>query len=95
MLLGSVAQSRNQLRVNVRIVEECFGIHIGEEDIMNVMYGPDQSYNGRNKDALTSQVLRDDLVRKARASRSSPSTAREYGRRCHASSHLKKQGNLL
>ena len=79
MLLSSAAQSRNQLRANVRIVEECFGIHIGEEDIMNVMYGPDQSYNGRNNDALTSQVLRDDLVRKARATRSSSSTIRILG----------------
>ena len=71
--------SHNQLRVNGRIVEGCFGIQIGEEDIISVMYGCDQCYSGRFHYALTSHVFRDDLVRKARATRSSSSTIRILG----------------
>ena len=47
----------------------CFGIQVPDDDaeVLKAMYGPEQGYSGKYKDDLTGQVLRDDLVKEARA----------------------------
>ena len=47
----------------------CFGVQVRDDDadVLKQLYGPSQGYSGRYKDDLTGQVLRDDLVEKARA----------------------------
>ena len=47
----------------------CFGIQVPDDDaaVLKSMFGPAQGYSGRYRDDLTGQVLRDDLVRQARA----------------------------
>ena len=47
----------------------CFGIQVPDDDaeVLKSMYGPEQGYSGKYKDDLTGQVLRDDLVKEARA----------------------------
>ena len=57
-----------ELKADGRIIEECCGIQLPDEDSNagKSKYGPDQGYSGRYRDDLTGQVLRDDLVRQAR-----------------------------
>ena len=47
----------------------CFGIQVPDDDadVQRELYGPAQGYSGRCRDDLTGQILRDDLVRSARA----------------------------
>ena len=58
-----------QLKEDELIKDGCFGVqvHDDELEIKKSIYGPEQGYSGRYRDDLTGQVLRDDLVREARA----------------------------
>ena len=62
MLHGLTAQ----LRVDGRLQPGCFGIQAVDEDCVRESYGPSQGYNGKFKDDLTGQVLKDNLVVEAR-----------------------------
>ena len=57
-----------QLKVDRRLKPGCWGIQAidEEEEIHNVLYGPENGYSGKYKDDITGQVLRDDLVKAAR-----------------------------
>ena len=57
-----------QLKVDRRIKPGCYGIQAidEEEDIHNVIFGPENGYSGKYTDDLTGQVLKDDLVKAAR-----------------------------
>ena len=58
-----------QLRLDDLLKPGCYGIQVADDDaeIIRNMYGPAQGYSGAYKDDLTGQVLRDDLVKKARS----------------------------
>ena len=67
-----------QLRADRKLVNGCYGIQAegsepdsepesGDPDVHGQVYGPAQGYSGKYRDDLTGQVLRDDLVRAARA----------------------------
>jgi len=60
---------RNQLREDGALKDGCFGVQVADDEaeIERQMRGPAQGYSGAYKDDLTGQVLRDDLVKKARA----------------------------
>ncbi len=60
---------RDQLKEDELIKAGCFGIQAPDEDaeVENNLRGPAQGYSGQYLDDLTGQVLRDDLVREARA----------------------------
>ena len=47
----------------------CYGMQVADDDakVLKSMYGPEQGYSGTYKDDLTGQVLKDELVKKARA----------------------------
>ena len=57
-----------QLHADGRIRHRCYGIQTVDDDpdVQLLACGPEQGYSGKYKDALTGQVLRDDLVEKAR-----------------------------
>ena len=46
----------------------CYGIQAADDDleVLKSIYGPEQGYSGRYKDDLTGQLLKDELVLKAR-----------------------------
>ncbi len=58
-----------QLKVDNLLLDGCYGVQVANDDaeILKEMYGPEQGYSGRYKDDLTGQVLKDDLVKQARA----------------------------
>ena len=58
MLHGLAAQ----LRVDGRLQPGCFGIQAVDEDCVREIYGPAQGYNGKFKDDLIGQVLKDNFV---------------------------------
>ncbi len=60
---------RDQLREDGQLKNGCFGVQVPDEDatVEKNMRGPAQGYSGQFRDDLTGQVLRDDLVREARA----------------------------
>ncbi len=60
---------RDQLREDNLLKTGCFGIQVPDEDaeVEKNLRGPAQGYSGRFVDDLTGQVLRDDLVKEARA----------------------------
>ena len=60
---------RNQLREDGTLKNGCYGIQAPDDDaeIERQIRGPLQGYSGNFKDDLTGQVLRDELVRAARA----------------------------
>ncbi len=60
---------RDQLRADDLLKNGCYGIQApdDEAEIEKNLRGPAQGYSGAYKDDLTGQVLRDDLVRAARA----------------------------
>ena len=47
----------------------CFGPHMKDDDdnVQAYFYGPEIGYSGKYRDDIIGQVLRDDLVQKARA----------------------------
>ena len=47
----------------------CYGVQVATDDaqIMEHLKGPEQGYSGRFRDDLTGEVLKDSLVREARA----------------------------
>ena len=57
-----------QLRTDGRIRRGCYGIQLVDDDpdVPLLACGQEQGYSGRYKDAMTGQVLKDDLVAKAR-----------------------------
>ncbi len=59
----------NQLKSDNFLIEGCYGIQVPTDDaeVLQEMYGPAQGYSGRFRDDLTGQVLKDELVRAARA----------------------------
>ncbi len=59
----------DQMRDDNMLKEGCYGIQVADDDaeVLKSMYGPEQGYSGKYRDDLTGQVLRDDLVKKARA----------------------------
>ena len=65
MLKGVTAQ----LRADRLLKNGCFGVQVAddEEEIMRQVLSPENGYSGRYKDDLTGQVLKDQLVRNARA----------------------------
>ncbi len=58
-----------QLRADRLLKNGCFGVQVAddEEEIMRQVLSPENGYSGRYKDDLTGQVLKDQLVRNARA----------------------------
>ncbi len=60
---------RDQLRRDGQIKDGCFGVQAPDEDaeVERNLRGPAQGYSGRFRDDLTGQVLKDELVREARA----------------------------
>lgn len=58
-----------QLRGDNRLKDCCFGIHVHDEDasVEARLQGPAQGYNGKSRDDLTGQTLKDPLVQEARA----------------------------
>ena len=60
---------RDQLRQDGALKDGCFGVQVADDDgeIERQMRGPAQGYSGAFKDDLAGQVLRDDLVKIARA----------------------------
>ena len=46
----------------------CYGIQVADDDleVLKSIYGPEQGYSGKYKDDLTGQLLKDELVLKAR-----------------------------
>ena len=60
---------RNQMREDGMILSGCYGVQVANEDteVMKNMKGPLQGYSGQFKDELTGQLLKDLLVREARA----------------------------
>ena len=60
---------RDQLREDSLLKDGCYGIQAPDEDaeVERNLRGPAQGYSGKFLDDLTGQVLRDDLVREARA----------------------------
>ena len=51
------------------LVQGCYGIQVKEDEheVLKSMYGPAQGYSGKYKDDMTGQLLKDELVLKARA----------------------------
>jgi len=60
---------RDQPRQDGALKEGCFGVQVadGDAEIERQLRGPARGYSGAYKDDLTGQVLRDDLVKSARA----------------------------
>ena len=58
----------DQLRADGLLKQGCYGIRVANEDfeVLKSMYGPEQGYSGKYKDDLTGQLLKDELVLKAR-----------------------------
>ena len=59
----------NQLKADDLLIDGCYGVQVPTDDaeVLRETYGPAQGYSGRFKDDLTGQVLKDKLVRAARA----------------------------
>ena len=60
---------RNQLKSDGLLKDGCYGIQAPDDDaeIERNLRGPEQGYTGQFKDDLSGQVLKDDMVRAARA----------------------------
>ena len=60
---------RNQMKRDGLLKNGCYGVQVADDEaeIERQMRGPDQGYSGAYRDDLTGQVLRDDLVKVARA----------------------------
>ena len=60
---------RDQLKADDLIKSGCFGVQAPDDDaeVERQMRGPAQGYSGKYRDDLTGQVLKDELVEKARA----------------------------
>jgi hypothetical protein len=60
---------RDQLRADGTLKNGCFGVQAADDEaeIERQLRGPAQGFSGAYKDDLTGQVLRDDLVKAARA----------------------------
>ena len=69
----------NQLRSDKKLKPGCFGLQAvdDEEEPKEYAYGPAQGYSGKYKDDLTGQVLKDELVEKARAAELAFFTSKE------------------
>ena len=54
-----------QMRIDGHLKRGCFGMQVKEDEdtLPERLYGPKQGYSGKYKDDLTSQILKDDLVR--------------------------------
>ena len=59
---------KRQLSVDGKFKVGCYGLQApdDEPEIVRQLYGPDQGYSGRFRDATTGQVLKDELVIEAR-----------------------------
>ena len=59
----------NQLKADGLLKDGCYGIQVADDDMeaLKSMFGPEQGYSGKCRDDLTRQVLKDELVTKARA----------------------------
>ena len=57
------------MRADNLLKDGCFGVQVPDDDaaVEALLRGPDQGYSGRFRDDLTGQVLKDELVREARA----------------------------
>ena len=60
---------RNQLKADSLLKDGCHGVQApdDEAEIEKHLRGPQRGYTGRYKDDLTGQVLKDSLVKEARA----------------------------
>ena len=60
---------RDQLRADGTLKNGCFGVQAADDEaeIERQLRGPAQGFSGAYKDDLAGQVLRDDLVKAARA----------------------------
>ena len=68
-LCGAVLKGvSDQLRADGLLKQGCYGIQVADDDleILKSICGPEQGYSGRYKDDLTGQLLKDELVMKAR-----------------------------
>lgn len=59
----------NQFKADGLLKDGCYGMQVadGDMEVLKSMFGPEQGYSGKYKDDLTGQVLKDELVTKARA----------------------------
>ena len=59
----------NQLKADGLLKDGCYGIQVADDDmeVLKSMFRPEQGYSGKYRDDLTGQVLKDELVTKARA----------------------------
>ena len=59
----------HQLKADGLLKDGCYGIQVADDDMeaLKSMFGPEQGYSGKYRDDLTGQVLKDELVTKARA----------------------------
>ncbi len=60
---------RDQMKSDGLLKRGCYGVQVADDEaeIERDMRGPSQGYSGAYRDDLTGQVLRDDLVKAARA----------------------------
>ena len=60
---------RNQMRQDGMLKDGCFGLQAPDDDaeVEKNFRGPAQGYSGTYRDDLTGQVLKDELVKAARA----------------------------
>ena len=60
---------RNQLKHDGALKDGCFGVQAADDDaeVERQMRGPAQGHSGAFRDDLTGQVLKDELVKIARA----------------------------
>ena len=60
---------RDQLRVDNLLKDGCYGVQVPDDDakVETMIKSPDRGFPGRYRDALTGQVLKDELVEAARA----------------------------
>ena len=58
-----------QLRQDNLLKPGCYGMQVADDDaeVLKNMYGPEQGFSGAYKDDLTGQILKDELVKQARA----------------------------
>ena len=58
-----------QMKNDGLLIQGCYGVQVKEDEheVLKNMYGPAQGYSGKCKDDMTGQLLKDELVLKARA----------------------------
>ena len=82
-MLRGVAE---QLKEDSLVKSGCFGVQVPDDDtkVENELKNQSQGYSGRFRDDLSGQLLKDDLVHKARAVELAFFYGKAFGQRCLA-----------